>query len=42
MYKEYPPGKAPEELERLAGKIRDADDFVTGEYNWGVQPGLKT
>src|SRR5580698_9868032 len=43
MYKEYPPGKAPEPLERLARKIRDADGFVfvTGEYNWGVQPGLK-
>jgi NAD(P)H-dependent FMN reductase len=43
MYKEYPPGKAPEQLERLASKIRDADGFVfvTGEYNWGVQPGLK-
>ena len=43
MYKEYPPGKAPEPLERLAGKIREADGFVfvTGEYNWGVQPGLK-
>ncbi|WP_213742741.1 NADPH-dependent FMN reductase [Bradyrhizobium sp. dw_411] len=43
MYKEHPPGKAPEQLERLAGKIRDADGFVfvTGEYNWGVQPGLK-
>ncbi|HMF21028.1 MAG TPA: NAD(P)H-dependent oxidoreductase [Pseudolabrys sp.] len=43
MYKEYPKGKAPEVLERLAGKIRDADGFVfiTGEYNWGVQPGLK-
>jgi NAD(P)H-dependent FMN reductase len=43
MYKEHPPGKAPEPLERLAGKIRDADGFVfvTGEYNWGVQPGLK-
>jgi NAD(P)H-dependent FMN reductase len=43
MYKEYPHGKAPEQLERLAGKIRDADGFVfiTGEYNWGVQPGLK-
>jgi NAD(P)H-dependent FMN reductase len=27
----------------LAGKIRDADGFVfvTGEYNWSVQPGLK-
>ena len=43
MYKEYPQGEAPEPLERLAGKIRDADGFVfiTGEYNWGVQPGLK-
>ena len=43
MYKEYPSGQAPEQLERLAGKIRDADGFVfvTGEYNWGVQPGLK-
>src|SRR5713101_3716458 len=25
MYKEYPKGEAPEPLERLAGKIRDAD-----------------
>jgi NAD(P)H-dependent FMN reductase len=43
MYKEYPNGKAPEALERLAGQIREADGFVfvTGEYNWGVQPGLK-
>ena len=43
MYKEYPSGEAPEPLERLARKIRDADGFVfvTGEYNWGVQPGLK-
>ena len=43
MYKEHPKGQAPEMLERLAGKIRDADGFifVTGEYNWGVQPGLK-
>jgi NAD(P)H-dependent FMN reductase len=43
MYKEYPKGHAPEALERLAGKIREADGFVfvTGEYNWGVQPGLK-
>ena len=43
MYKEYPKGKAPERLEQLAGQIRDADGFVfiTGEYNWGVQPGLK-
>ncbi|HEY1926783.1 MAG TPA: NAD(P)H-dependent oxidoreductase [Caulobacteraceae bacterium] len=43
MYKEYPSGSAPEALETLAGKIRQADAFlfVTGEYNWGVQPGLK-
>jgi NAD(P)H-dependent FMN reductase len=43
MYKEYPKGEAPEALEKLARKIRDADGFVfvTGEYNWGVQPGLK-
>jgi NAD(P)H-dependent FMN reductase len=43
MYKEYPDGAAPEALKALAGKIRGADGFVfiTGEYNWGVQPGLK-
>src|SRR5687768_4824891 len=43
MYKEYPKGQAPADLEALAQKIRAADGFVfvTGEYNWGVQPGLK-
>ena len=43
MYKEYLKGQAPERLEKLAGRIRDADGFVfvTGEYNWGIQPGLK-
>jgi NAD(P)H-dependent FMN reductase len=43
MYKEYPKGQAPAALETLAGKILGADGFVfiTGEYNWGVQPGLK-
>ena len=43
MYKEHPKGQAPAALEALAGKIRDADGFVfvTGEYNWGMQPGLK-
>src|SRR5512139_474128 len=43
MYKEHPKGEAPEALEMLATKIREADGFifVTGEYNWGVQPGLK-
>jgi len=43
MYKEHPKGGAPEVLEKLAGQIRGADGFVfvTGEYNWGIQPGLK-
>jgi NAD(P)H-dependent FMN reductase len=43
MYKEYPKGTAPMALEKLAGQIREADGFVfvTGEYNWGMQPGLK-
>jgi NAD(P)H-dependent FMN reductase len=43
MYKEYPKGQAPERMEQLASKIHNADGFVfvTGEYNWGVQPGLK-
>lgn len=43
MYKEYPPGTAPAAMEALAQKIRGADAFVfvTGEYNWGPQPGLK-
>jgi NAD(P)H-dependent FMN reductase len=43
MYKEYPKGHAPPVLEALAGQIRGADGFVfiTGEYNWGIQPGLK-
>src|SRR5438270_393181 len=43
MYKEHPKGQAPEALEQLAEKIRSADGFVfvTGEYNWGIQPGLK-
>ena len=43
MYKEYRKGEAPAALEKLAGQVREADGFVfvTGEYNWGVQPGLK-
>ncbi len=43
MYKEYPPGAAPEAMEILAEKIKSAHGFVfvCGEYNWGVQPGLK-
>ena len=43
MYKEYQKGAAPHALEQLAAQIRNADGFIfiTGEYNWGVQPGLK-
>jgi NAD(P)H-dependent FMN reductase len=43
MYKEYEPGEAPPAMEALASKIVSADAFVfvTGEYNWGMQPGLK-
>jgi NAD(P)H-dependent FMN reductase len=43
MYKEHAPGTAPAPLEALAAKIKAADAFlfVVGEYNWGVQPGLK-
>ncbi len=43
MYKEYRKGEAPANLEALAQKIKAADGFVfvTGEYNWGIQPGLK-
>ena len=43
MYKEFAPGSAPPAMEALATKIKAADSFVfvTGEYNWGMQPGLK-
>lgn len=43
MYKEYAPGEAPRAMEHLAARLRSADAFVfvAGEYNWGVQPGLK-
>ena len=43
MYKEHKPGEAPAAMEALAQKIETADGFVfvTGEYNWGIQPGLK-
>jgi NAD(P)H-dependent FMN reductase len=42
MYKEYAPGTAPENLERLAGRIKAADAFVivSGEYNHSIPPAL--
>jgi NAD(P)H-dependent FMN reductase len=43
MYKEFAPGAAPAPMQELARKIKSADAFVfvAGEYNWGIQPGLK-
>lgn len=43
MYKEHPPGEAPEPLERLATLYRSVDGFlvVSGEYNHGIPPALK-
>ena len=43
VYRDYPPGSAPELLERLAGQYRRADAFVIvcGEYNHGLPPALK-
>ena len=43
MLKEYAPGTAPVAMARLGTQIREADAFlfVVGEYNWGIQPGLK-
>ena len=42
MYKEYPPGGAPEVLERLAAIYRASDGFVvvSGEYNHSIPPPL--
>src|SRR5947199_10217150 len=43
MYKEYDAASVPPKLQELAELYRSADGFaiVTGEYNHGVQPGLK-
>jgi NAD(P)H-dependent FMN reductase len=43
MLKEYASGTAPAAMQALGAKIRAADAFlfVVGEYNWGMQPGLK-
>lgn len=42
-YMDYSPGTAPANMVALAGKLVAADAFVfvAGEYNWGIQPGLK-
>jgi NAD(P)H-dependent FMN reductase len=43
MYKEYAAGDAPPVLQDLAELYRRVDGFaiVAGEYNHGIQPGLK-
>ena len=43
MYKEYPKGEAPENLERLASLYREVDGFliVSAEYNHGIPSALK-
>src|SRR4051794_3683183 len=43
MYKEHPKGEAPPAMARLATVYRAVDGFVivAGEYNHGIQPGLK-
>lgn len=43
MYKEHPPGGAPEPMERLAQLYRSVDGFliVSAEYNHGIPPALK-
>lgn len=42
-HRDYAPGEAPQNMADLAARIRGADGFVfvAGEYNWGMQPGLK-
>jgi len=42
-YVDYGPGEAPANMVALAEKLVAADAFVfvAGEYNWGIQPGLK-
>ena len=43
MYKEYEPGKAPENIQQAGNTLQDADAFVvlTGEYNHSLPPALK-
>ncbi len=42
-HSDYAPGEAPETMSALAARLTAADAFifVAGEYNRGVQPGLK-
>ncbi|WNJ20487.1 NAD(P)H-dependent oxidoreductase [Pontibacter sp. G13] len=43
MFKEYPAGSAPQNLQKISDHLMEADGFVicTGEYNHSLPPGLK-
>ena len=43
MYKEYPAGQAPENMEEIASRLKASDGFVivTAEYNHSIPPALK-
>lgn len=43
MYKEFKPGKAPENMETISRLLKESDGFlvVTGEYNHSIPPALK-
>jgi NAD(P)H-dependent FMN reductase len=43
MYKEFPEGEAPENMQKIAAALNDSDGFiiVTGEYNHSIPPALK-
>ncbi len=43
MYKEFKPGTAPENMEKLSKLLTESDGFlvVTGEYNHSIPPALK-
>ncbi|WP_291855531.1 NADPH-dependent FMN reductase [Marinilabilia sp.] len=43
MYKEFPNGTAPKDMETIANHFRESDAFlvVTGEYNHSLPPALK-
>lgn len=43
MHREYPPGTAPKNIEKLSQRLIKADGFliVSGEYNHSIPPALK-
>ncbi|HNP17241.1 MAG TPA: NAD(P)H-dependent oxidoreductase [Fulvivirga sp.] len=43
MYKEFPEGEAPANMQKIADTLNDSDGYiiVTGEYNHSIPPALK-